>query len=95
MTAKERITVALSEGESNAVSLFELIRISGLDNRSTRLLIEQLRREGFVICSSERGYYLPADADELRRYVSKERRRADSITETLAPAAALLEEWGG
>lgn len=95
MTAKERIAAALSEGENSAVSLFELIRISGLDNRSTRLLIEQLRREGFVICSSERGYYLPADADELRRYVSKERRRADSITETLAPAAALLEEWGG
>ena len=93
MTAAERISNALRTGESNAVSLADMCIISGLDNRNTRLVIEDMRRKGAVICSSECGYFYPADRSELSRYVNRERSRASSISQTLRSAEKLLEEW--
>lgn len=95
MTATEKICSALRTGENNAVSLAEMCNISGLDNRNTRLVIENLRRDGTVICSSEKGYFYPVDISELRRYVRKEQTRSNSIRETLQAAEKLLNEWGG
>lgn len=95
MTAAERISNALRTGESNAVSLADMCIISGLDNRHTRLVIEDMRRKGAVICSSECGYFYPADRSELSRYVNRERSRANSISQTLRSAKRLLEEWKG
>lgn len=92
MTVSERICAALRSGENNAISLAEMCDLSGLDNRSTRLVIEGLRRNGTVICSSEKGYYYPEDISELRRYVRKERTRSNSIRETLKAAEKLLYE---
>ena len=89
MTAQERILQALRVGENNAVSLADMCRISGLDNRSTRLVIEDLRRQGMVIISSNRGYYLPETIEELRRYINKESKRAKSIFYTLKSAKQL------
>lgn len=59
MTAAERISNALRTGESNAVSLADMCIISGLDNRHTRLVIEDMRRKGTVICSKRVGLFLP------------------------------------
>lgn len=95
MTVSERICNALRTGENNAVSLAEMCNISGLDNRSTRLVIEDLRRHGTVICSSDKGYFYPADISELRKYVRREKARSYSIEFTLKTAESLLEEWGG
>lgn len=95
MTAAERISNALRTGESNAVSLADMCIISGLDNRNTRLVIEDMRRKGAVICSSECGYFYPADRSELSRYVNRESSRASSISQTLRSAEKLLEEWKG
>lgn len=94
MTPSERILNALRAGENNAVSLAEMCALSGLDNRSTRLCIEAMRRNGEVICSSDKGYFFPADTAELRRYVCRERCRANSISLTLRPAEQLLCRWG-
>lgn len=93
MTAAERISNALRTGESNAVSLSDMCRISGLDNRSTRLCIEDMRRKGAVICSGSKGYYLPGDVYELRRYVRTEYARSQSIRTTLRAAEDLLDKW--
>ncbi len=93
MTPTEKIIAVMPIGEESGMSLDNLTLISGLSSRATRLTIEKLRRDGEVICSSEKGYYYPADADELRRYVNKERCRANSITVTLESAEKLLSEW--
>lgn len=95
MTPTELIISALRAGENNGVSLAELINICGLDNRNTRLVIEDLRRKGTVICSSENGYFYPATIEELTRYVRRESARSASIDLTLQSAKTLLEEWGG
>lgn len=79
MTPREKILSALREGEENAVSLCEMQKIAGLDNRSTRLVIENLRREGYVIISSNKGYYFPKTLDEISHYINKESKRARSI----------------
>lgn len=95
MTVSEKICSALRTGENNAVSLAEMCSISGLDNRHTRLIIEDLRRKGTVICSSDKGYFYPENASELGRYVRKEKSRSNSIDLTLKAAERLLSEWGG
>ena len=86
---KEKILSALREGEENAISLCEMQRITGLDNRSTRLIIESLRREGYVIISSNKGYYFPKTLDEISHYINKESKRAKSIFYTIKSAKAL------
>ena len=65
MTAAERISNALRAGESNAVSLADMCIISGLDNRHTRLVIEDMRRKGAVICSSECAIFILLTAQSL------------------------------
>lgn len=89
MTVSEKICSALRSGENNAVSLAEMCSISGLDNRRTRLVIEDLRRSGMVIISSNKGYYLPENLEEIRHYINKESKRARSIFYTLRTAKAL------
>lgn len=93
MTPSEKILASLRTGEDNAVSLSEECRISGLDDRSTRLLIEYMRRHGQVICSSSKGYFFPANKLELQRYVLCERSRANSILQTLQAAENALADW--
>lgn len=94
MTSIERIIAAVPTGEDNGIALRDLSFISGMNSeRATRRMIENIRRSGTVICSSEHGYYYPADIDELRQYINTERRRAESISITLESAENLLAEW--
>lgn len=93
MTPSEKILASLRTGEDNAVSLSEECQISGLDNRSTRRLIEDMRQRGQVICSSPKGYFHPANKLELRRYIQCERSRANSILRTLQAAENALADW--
>ncbi len=93
MTPSEKILASLRAGEDNAVSLSEECKISGLDDRSTRRLIEDMRQHGQVICSSPKGYFRPANKFELQRYILCERSRANSILQTLHAAENALADW--
>lgn len=59
----------IPEGEAEAVSMRELARITGLDDRELRREIEKARRAGILICSSGKGYFMPETLQELREYV--------------------------
>lgn len=83
----------ISTGEENAVSLAELCRITGLENRTLRLVIETERRNGTVICSSVNGYFYPETEQELQAYVHRERARSRSITRSLRAAETTLKDW--
>ena len=83
----------ISTGEENAVSLAELCRITGLENRTLRLVIETERRNGTVICSSVNGYFYPETVQELQAYVHQERARSRSISQGLKSAEILLKKW--
>lgn len=86
----------LLKGEENAISAVELAKVLGLtDLRTLRKQIEKARRSGTVICSSEKGYYLPADMFELRSYVARMTARAETTFLCLQGARALLRKSDG
>ena len=64
-----KISDFLSNGEGQAVSLDELSLSTGLPERAVKAEVLRSRMNGELILSSERGYFLPADPDEIRRYV--------------------------
>ncbi len=82
----------IREGEDNAVHGADLARILHMETRELRQAIERLRRSGVVIASSQRGYYYPANTEELSAFVHKEERRARSVFRTLTPARRLLKQ---
>ena len=75
------IASVLRHGEENALSAPQLAALLGLsDTRAVRKLVEHERRDGSVILSTWRGYFLPSkDADqaekELLRFVRAMGRR--------------------
>ena len=94
MSVAEKTLAVIGTGEENAVSLEQLINVTGLPNRDVRKLIESLRRSGHIIISSNAGYFYPETVEELMKYIRKERSRARSILRTLHSARELLADWG-
>ncbi len=73
----------LSRGRGSAITRRELERLTNLDGRSVRLLIERERRSGTPILSDcASGYYLPATDDERAACVRSLRHRAREILTT-------------
>ena len=101
MSVKQSITAApsgqlhiadyLSRGRENAITRRELERLTNLDGRSVRLLIERERRAGTPICSdNQNGYYLPCCKSEKDAFVASMRHRAREIERV----AAAVEKAG-
>ena len=93
MNVSEMILSAIGTGEENAVNAAHLTQLTGLTVRELRQTVEKLRRDGYVILSSNSGYYYPATAAELERHIKKEERRARSIFFTLRSARELRAKW--
>ena len=73
----------LSQGANRAVGRRYLANLTGLRERDLRRLIEKERRAGIPILSNDRdGYYLPADAEEVRKFLKSMYHRADAIRKT-------------
>ena len=74
------IAELLGVGAENGITRRELERLTGLDGRSVRLLIERERREGVpILADNESGYFLPASEDERAACVRSMRHRAAEI----------------
>ena len=84
----------LGSGSDSAKHLNELCRLTGRNERLVRREIEALRADGAVVCSSDRGYFFPETAEELRAYVRQERARVRSLCKRNAAAFKRLREWG-
>ena len=70
----------LGVGRENAITRRDLERLTGLDGRGVRLLIERERRAGTpILADSASGYYLPASDDERAECVRSLRHRAREI----------------
>lgn len=83
ITHSGTIASLLLEGQGNAIPRRELERITGLDGRKIRLLIEAERRSGTPILSDcSHGYFLPADDVERAACVRSLRHRARQIMST-------------
>lgn len=95
---RKAVLCTLQKGEDNAISSSDLRRKINLnyniklDYRSLTFAIETLRREGYVIISSNKGYYFPKTLDEISHYINKESKRARSIFYTIKSAKALEKQ---
>lgn len=78
-----KISAFLSHGQENAIPRRELEKLTGMDGRTVRLMIEQERRAGTPICTNNlTGYYLPATEEERTACVRSMRHRAGEIMKT-------------
>ena len=78
-----KISAFLSHGQENAIPRRELEKLTGMDGRTVRLMIEQERRGGTPICTNNlTGYYLPATEEEKTTCVRSLRHRAGEIMKT-------------
>lgn len=74
-----RIADLLSHGRENAIPRRELEKLTGLDGRTVRLMIERERREGRPILADNA---IPATEHERAACVRSMRHRADEIRKT-------------
>lgn len=86
----------LGYGPENGTTLKTLTRITQLDGRSVRRLIQGERLQGRLIISDcSHGYFKPGDAGEARRYIRSMNHRAREIARVAQAAEAALAEAEG
>lgn len=79
-SGRRSIERLLGTGRGNAITRRELERLTNLDGRSVRLLIERERRAGTpILADNANGYFLPATDDERAACVRSLRHRAREI----------------
>jgi len=81
----------IPHGRSNAVPAAQIVGLTKLDERSIRIYVEAMRREGHIIASSSKGYYFPASIEELKEYVQRTEKTAKSALYTLRHARKALK----
>lgn len=87
-----RASDLLGHGQAAAVPLRYLVELTGWSERDVRRRIERERRQGVpILADNYRGYFLPADEDEVTACVQSLRRRAQEILRT----AKAIEKGGG
>ena len=88
----------LAHGEENAKSQEQLRLETGLSKREQRAAVYNARCMGAVILSNSDkdngGYYLPANNDEVRRYIAFQKSRINSAREAVKSAEEFLIRGG-
>lgn len=84
---KRKVTSVISEllktGAANAICAEDLMEITGLDKRTVQARIEQERNDGALICANAKGYYLPANWEEIRAYTQRYEKMAKKMLHTI------------
>ena len=90
------ISDLLHAGAENALTLRELVQLTGEDECSIRRRIQQERKAGKLILSDcQHGYFLPAGESDVRRFIGSMSNRAKEITAiSRAAEDALLKMTG-
>ena len=90
------ISDLLHTGSENGMTLTELVQLTGEDERSIRRSIQRERKAGKLILSNNQsGYFLPASADEVRRFIRSMSRRAREISTVAVVAEDVLARMTG
>ena len=86
----------LHVGAENALTLRELVQLTGEDERSLRRRIQAERKAGKLILSDcLHGYFLPASEPEARRFIRSMSGRAAEIAAVSRAAEAALADLSG
>lgn len=87
------ILAHIPTGADNAVSMSDLARALGEDQRSIRLRIQKARTAGCIIAGTDAGVFIPETEAELREYVRRTWSRIKTSYATLAPALTFLGDF--
>ena len=79
-------------GEENAISMKSLARLTDSSLQEIRQWVENARLDGMIIASSQSGYYVPVDEEELVEYYVRTKRRLNTTRQTLVPVIKRLED---
>ncbi len=83
----------IPRGKENAISREKLSQITGLSDRKMRQEIANARRDTCIINNQDnKGYYIPDNKEEVRRYIKQEEHRAKSIFTNLGGARNYLNK---
>lgn len=85
----------LNRGEENAVTARDLAAITGHSVREITAQIARERQAGAVILSSNKGYFLPSNTQELLHFVRTMDSRAKQIFLAARSAKAMLAKVPG
>ena len=88
----KKLIELIPKGEENAVSMSALARLLGVEERDIRRLVLQARCDGELICSSNHGYYYPANDAELIDYYTSLSARFRSTQKVLAVVELAVAE---
>ena len=80
-----KIADLLLVGKENATSMTDLAHIANVPERSLRAEILQARINGELICSCDRGYFLPESVDDIREYVISRKAFLKTAGKALKP----------
>lgn len=88
------LTDTVPTGQEGALPMHDLAIIHGLSARQMRLAVENARRDGVLICSSDRGYFMPETIFELQEYARRTSARLRTGRACLAPFLRELKKAG-
>lgn len=89
-----KISDFLSVGKDNALPLMDLSARTQLSERAVQKEILESRLRGELIISSDEGYYLPSDLDEVREYVIRKKATLKTTAAALQPFVKALKDGG-
>lgn len=91
----EKIVDFIPTGKENAISGQKLACLLNCSEREARRLVEHLRRDGVLICSTYRskggGYYRPCNSAETAEYFGRQLSRIGHIWAALSPFKRYLK----
>jgi len=79
------LTDRIPAGKADAVSMPHLARVMNMNPRELRLAVEQARRAGILICSCEKGYFMPETLQEIREHAHRMDARIRTGRDCLRP----------
>ena len=88
------LTDTIPTGRTAAVSMYHLSNVHHMTERKMRLAVEKARRNGILICSSDKGYFLPETVDEIQEYTRRTAARLKTGRACLAPFLRELRKAG-
>ena len=90
-----KVSGLLHTGEENAFTARDLAKITGRSVREITAQIAWERQAGAVILSSGKGYFLPANSEEILHFVRAMDSRAKQIFLAAKSAKAMLAKVPG
>lgn len=67
----------------------------GIATPTVRELVNELRCEGYPICSCHKGYYIATSYDDLKRTIASMEHRVAAMNDAILGMKLALDELGG